>query len=55
MSEHFRGLQHAETLLELGRPAEAEERLRGVLASDTEHVVALLTLARAANRPPRTR
>jgi len=37
VSEHFRELQHAETLLELGRPAEAETRLRGVLAEDPEH------------------
>lgn len=47
MSEHWRDLANAETLLELGRPAEAEERVRAVLASDPEHVVALLTLARA--------
>lgn len=47
MSEHFRELQHAETLLELGRAVEAEERLRSVLASDPENAHALLTLARA--------
>ena len=47
MTEHFRELQHAETLLELGRPAEAEERVRSVLAGDPDHVVALFTLALA--------
>ena len=47
MSEHHQQLQHAETLLDLGRPAEAEERLRAVLASDPEHVLALLILARS--------
>ena len=47
MTEHFRELQHAETLLELGRPIEAEERLRHVLAEDPEHLPALLALARA--------
>jgi len=47
VSEHSPQLQHAETLLDLGRPAEAEERLRAVLASDPEHVLALLILARS--------
>lgn len=53
MNEHFRELQHAETLLDLGRAAEAEERLRGVLTGDPENVHALLTLARALHHQDR--
>lgn len=40
-------LAHAESLIDLRRQAEAEERLRSVLASDPENVQALLILARA--------
>ena len=51
MTEHFRELQHAGTLLELGHPAEAEERVLSVLAGDPDHVVALFTRRRASWPP----
>jgi Flp pilus assembly protein TadD len=49
----WRELQHAETLLDLRRPAEAEQRLRSVLAGDPENVGALLILARALHEQER--
>ena len=53
MTEDWQALAHAETLLDLRRNAEAEQRFRDVLASDPESVPALLGLGRALNRQDR--
>jgi Flp pilus assembly protein TadD len=53
VTEAWRELAHAETLLDLRRDAEAEQRFRDVLAGDPESVPALVGLGRALNRQDR--
>lgn len=53
MTSDWRAIAHAESLLDLRRDAEAEQRFRDVLASDPESVPALLGLGRALNRQDR--
>ncbi|NPD03079.1 tetratricopeptide repeat protein [Nocardioides sp. zg-1308] len=53
MTEDWQALMRAETLLDLRRDAEAEQRFRDVLAADPESVPALLGLGRALNRQDR--
>ena len=49
----WQAVAHAETLLDLRRDAEAEQRFRDVLAGDPTSGRALLGLARALNRQDR--
>ena len=49
----WQALAHAETLLDLHRDAEAEQRFRDYLAGDPQSVPALLGLGRALNRQSR--
>ena len=53
VGEDWQALARAETLLDLRRDAEAEQRFRDVLASDPQSVRALLGLGRALNRQDR--
>lgn len=53
MTADWQALAHAETLLDLRRDAEAEQRFRDVLAANPESVPALLGLGRALNRQDR--
>jgi len=53
VGEDWQALVRAETLLDLRRDAEAEQRFREVLASDPQSVRALLGLGRALNRQDR--
>lgn len=53
MSELMRDLAQAEVLIDLGRDAEAEQRLRTLLAGHPESAAVMLALARAVHRQGR--